>query len=122
MQAVTHFAQARQEADRSLAVGEELAVLGEQGLTTNVLGAIAAAEGMREEAIRHFERAIDLLKGMGDNYGMACAQLSLAEVKIGRRDYRLRIELLNNCLPVFERLGAAIELERAQTLLEALKS
>lgn len=115
------FARARHEADRSLAVGEELAVLGEQGLTTNVLGAIAAAEGMREEAIQHFERAIDLLKGMGDNYGMACAQLSLAEVKAGRRDNRFRIELLNNCLPVFERLGAAIELERAQTLLEALK-
>lgn len=107
---------AREEASRSLAVAEELDVVGEQGLTMHILGAIAAAEGQADEAERNYEKAIQLLSGVGDDYGLACAQLSLAELRDDRRDGR-RQTLLSLCLPVFERLGAELEIERARELL-----
>lgn len=110
-------ARAREEAARSLAVAEELDVVGEQGLTTHVLGAIAAAEGLNAEAEQSFEKAIQLLNSVGDNYGLACAQLSLAELHENHVEGSRRHELLRECLPVFERLGAKIEMERAQNLL-----
>lgn len=107
----------REEALRSLQLAEELSVVGEQGLTHRVLGMIAEAGGDIEEAEYHLEKAIELLRGMGDNYGLACAQLSLAELKNNRNESEHAGALLQECVPVFEHLGAMIELERAQLLL-----
>ena len=63
------------------------------------------------------QHAIQILTEVGDNYGRACAQLSLAEVCSDASDAARRSQLLGECMPVFERLGAALELARAQTLL-----
>ena len=91
-------------------------MLGEEGLTRRTLGSIAAAEGQTDEAERELQRAIQILSQVGDNYGLACAQLSLAELCSHRRDADRRAQLLAECIPTFERLGAALELARAQTL------
>ena len=112
------YVAAREQAELSLAVGRELSVPGEQGLTLSVLGEISAAAGKIDEAESHFEQAITLLKDMGDNYGLACAQLSLAELKSTQNDQTRQLELLRECLPVFERLGAEIEQRRARALLQ----
>ncbi len=111
------FGRALEEATNSLAIAEELDVVGEQALTTHVLGAIAAADGRINEAGQYFEQAIRLFSGVGDNYGMACAQLSLAELHDGQQGKGQRDLLLAECLPVFERLGAQIDAERARKLL-----
>ena len=110
---------AREHAELSLAVGQELSVPGEQGLTLRVLGEISAAAGDVDEAEKHLEQAISLLKDMGDNYGLACAQLSLAGIKNAPYDHSQRQELIKECLPVFERLGASIEQRKANLLLQA---
>jgi len=110
------FAGAKEEAVRSLAIAEELAVPGEQGLTWRVMGVIAATEGRLEEAESNLEKAISLLSEVGDNYGLACTQLSLARLQNEQR----RASLLRECLPVFEQLGAAIELEQAHSLMGTL--
>jgi hypothetical protein len=92
-------------------------MVGEQGLTRRTLGNIAAEEGRTDDAERELQRAIHILSDVGDNYGRACTQLSLAEVCSHARDAARRRQLLDECIPVFERLGAAHELARAQTLL-----
>lgn len=112
------YARSREEAAVSLAVAEDLAVLGEQGLTWRVMGVIASAEGRYEEAQTALERSIELLSGVGDDYGLACAQLSLAELGTGLHDDQDRETLLRESLLVFERLGASIELARARHLLK----
>jgi len=109
-------ADARREAEESLALAEELSMLVEQGLTRRMLGVIAAEEGYPDAAERELQHAIRILTDIGDNYGLACAQLSLAELCNHRRDAGRRGQLLAECIPVFERLGAAMELTRAQTL------
>ena len=109
-------ADARREAETSLATAEELSMMVEQGLSRRVLGVVAAEEGRVDEAERQLQEAIQILTGIGDDYGLACAQLSLAELCSHRRDADRRAQLLAECIPVFERLGAALELSRAQTL------
>lgn len=109
---------ASEEAQVSLTLARELAVLGDQGLALWVLGRIAAAAQQTEAAVEHLHEAIVLLGNVGDNYGQACAQLTLAEVFNATGDPEIqKTQLLQKCIPVFEQLGAAIELARAQVLL-----
>lgn len=110
------YANAREQAAQSLAVAEELAASGEQGLTWQVMGAIQAAEGQLPEAEASLEKAIALLRNVGNDYGLACSQLSLAQLH-GQRQSERRDMLLRECLPTFERLGAMIEMEQAQALM-----
>lgn len=110
------FDQAREQAASSLSIAEELAAPGEQGMTWQVIGAIQAAEGHVSEAEASFEKAIALLRDVGNDYGLACSQLSLAQLHDGRQTER-RDTLLRECLPTFERLGAMMEMEQAYTLL-----
>ena len=116
-QAQRALADARREAEVSLALADELSMLGEQGLTRRTLGNIAAEEGRTDDAERELQRAIQILSDVGDNYGLACAQLSLADVCSHASDAARRRQLLDECMPVFERLGAALEMSRAQKLL-----
>ena len=73
-------ADARREAETSLATAEELSMMVEQGLSRRLLGVIAAEEARVDEAERHLQEAIQILTDIGDDYGLACAQLSLAEL------------------------------------------
>ncbi len=111
---------AREEATRSNELAQELAGPGEQGLALEVLGAVAAAEERFGEAEKHLEEAIRLLREVGDDYGLACSLLRLAEIHDHNDMIGSCLELLHECLPVFNRLGAAIEKERAQTLLRQI--
>jgi len=108
---------ARHEAERSLAVAEELSMLAEQGLTLRVLGVIAASVDDFVQADAYLNRAIDVLTQVGDEFGLASAQLALAELSTA--DLAQRESLLRQCVPTFDRLGAAPEMERARQLLVA---
>ena len=112
-------AAARREAETSMAVAEELTMLAEQGQTLRTLALIAADEGQTGDAEGLLQRSIELLGQVGDNYGLACAQLSLAELYGRRGEQERSVALLATCRPVFERLGAALELARVQALAPA---
>lgn len=111
-------AAARHEAEQSLALAEEMTMLAEQGLALRLMGVIAAREGDAAHAEECLTRSIDLLAQVGDNFGLACAQLSLAEAYSAEGKHTQRDDLLTTCVPVFERLGARPELERANQLSE----
>jgi predicted ATPase/class 3 adenylate cyclase len=110
------YAGARAQAEQSLALAEELAATGEQGMAWQVMGAIQAAQGQTEAAEASLEKAIGLLRNVGNDYGLACSQLFLAQLH-GHRQAERRDNLLRECLPTFERLGALIEMEQAQALM-----
>jgi tetratricopeptide (TPR) repeat protein len=113
------LAHAREEGLTALSLAEELSMLGEQGLARQVIGKIDAAEGRFDEAEENFLKAIDLLQKVGDDYGLARAQLSLAQLYDSYRQYDRRDEFLRQCDPIFRRLGASIEESRVQSLLNA---
>jgi tetratricopeptide (TPR) repeat protein len=107
---------ARQEGLAALTQAEEQGVISEQGLARRVIGEIDAAEGDYKSAEANFLKAIELLQGIGDNYGLACTQLALAEIYSRSQQYEQRDALLHECIPVFDRLGATIEQKRARLL------
>lgn len=108
---------AREEGLASLAMAEELAVTNEQGLAWRVIGEVDTAAKITSSAEASFQKAVELLQSVDDKYGLACAQLSLAEYYHSNNQFDLRDKLVSECRPVFERLGAAVELERLRPLL-----
>jgi tetratricopeptide (TPR) repeat protein len=108
---------AREESLASLALAEELAVTNEQGLAWRVIGEVDMAGNDTSSAEASFQKAVELLQSVDDKYGLACAQLSLAEYYDSHEQFELRDNLISECRPVFERLGAAMELERLRPLL-----
>lgn len=117
------YSQAKEEALTSLGLARELAGLGDEGLALQVLGMIDSAEGKIEAAKDNLQKADELLRRVGDNYGLARAQLSLAELESdGGMNDDYRINLLKACIPVFDRLGASIEMEKALSLLGELST
>jgi len=110
---------ARREAETSLALARELAMAAEVGLALRTLAVISAEELQTDDAMALLKESIALLGEVGDNYGLACAQLCLAELCSSRGEHELAAELLAQCRPVFERLGAALEMARAQALVPA---
>lgn len=108
--------EAHREAETSLEIAEELSMMGEQGLTLRTLAVIAAESGRDDDARSLLDRSIELLTEVGDDYGLACAQLSLAELHYRHGEVERGAHLLADCLPILERLGAALELKRAQAL------
>ena len=57
-QAQKELAEARREAETSLALAEELSMLGEQGLTRRTLGNIAAEDGRTDDAERDLQLSL----------------------------------------------------------------
>lgn len=110
---------ARHEAEQALALAEELSMPAEQGQALQVMGLATLAEGQPERAEAELQRAVELLRQVNDEYGLACAQLSLAELYERQQQFEPRDALLRTCTPVFERLGATVELQRAQAFLYA---
>jgi class 3 adenylate cyclase/tetratricopeptide (TPR) repeat protein len=112
-----NLTQAREEGQKALAVAGELAVINEVGLAWRIIGEIDAAEGNEAGAEASFLKAVELLQTVDDRYGLACARLSLAAHYHRAGQYEQRDELIGECRPIFEQLGATLEIERLQELL-----
>jgi tetratricopeptide (TPR) repeat protein len=111
------LARAREEGQKALAVAGELAVTNEAGLAWRIIGEIDAAEGNDAAAEAGFLKAVELLQTVDDRYALACARLSLAGHYHRAGHYEQRDELISECRPIFEQLGATLEIERLQELL-----
>jgi tetratricopeptide (TPR) repeat protein len=110
--------QARAEVEKSVSLSLELSMRAEEGHALRVLGQIAAAEEEYDEAQWTLEQALDSLREVSDEYGLACGQLSLAYVHAARGDGEAAQGELARCIPVFERLGATLDLAAARELEE----
>lgn len=108
--------EAAREAEQSLVIAEELSMLAEQAQAFRVMGEIATAGTQYDLAKSYFEKALEYMIQVGDDYGLACTQLGLARL-YHQMNYTDRLdELLSACIPVFQRLGAALELDEAIVL------
>jgi tetratricopeptide (TPR) repeat protein len=111
-----NYEEANQDAEQSLAVAKELSMLVEQAQALRVMGEIATAREQFDLAEAQFGMALDLMKQVGDDYGLACTQLGLARLYHRMNHTDLRDTLLSECVPVFQRLGAILELDDAEIL------
>lgn len=108
--------QARDEVEKSVSLALELSMPADEGQALLVLGEIATAQEEYDEAQFTLEQALDTLREVSDEYGLACGQLSLARLYDLRGEPDAAQAELANCIPVFERLGATLDLAAAREL------
>jgi hypothetical protein len=88
----------------------------EEGSTLRVLGEIAEAQSQADLAATRLRESIEIQAEVGDEYEKARSQLALAKLYVSQQKPNDGTNLLDQCTPVFERLGAALDLEAARTL------
>lgn len=118
--AVGNLGEAEQHAWRALDLSRELEQRGEEGYGLRVLGQVVNAQGNSGDAETYLKRSLDILDGIGDHYQKAQTQLVLAQFYVQQNDPLNARAALEQCAPVFQRLGAARDFDAAHALLATL--
>jgi predicted ATPase/class 3 adenylate cyclase len=100
----------------ALKLAREMTMRGEEGSTLRVLGEIAEAQGQADLAAQRLQQSIEIQAEVGDEYERARSQLALTRLYISQEKPDDGAALLDKCTPVFERLGAALDLDAARAL------
>jgi predicted ATPase/class 3 adenylate cyclase len=110
------FELAKADGDSSLRHARELSMRSEEGMALRVLGEVALAKYEFSEAERCLSDSISILNEVKHEYEAARSQLSLAQVYLSQGRQNQGGEQLDQCVLVFERLGAFLELESEKEL------
>jgi tetratricopeptide (TPR) repeat protein len=114
------FDVAEDGARHSRDVARELGMRGDEGHALRALGEAVAARGETEQAETYLRESAAILREVGQEYGEALSELSLARFLVGQGRPDEARQALDRCVPVFERLGAALDLARARVLRDEL--
>ncbi|MCP4540454.1 MAG: tetratricopeptide repeat protein [Chloroflexi bacterium] len=114
------LSEAEEKGGRALDLARELEMRGEEGKALRVLGEAAATRDQLEQAQDYLEESVSLLHKVGDEYEEARSKLSLARVYAVQENPEAEQTMLDYCIEVFQRLGAALDLKAAQSLQEKL--
>ena len=114
--------QAQQQGERALELARELSMRNEEGNNLRLLARVAIARGQLERAGQLVDESITILEQVQDHYEWARSLLAQAELAYQRGDLAQCGHSLDRCGPVFERLGATLELERMQRVSERCRS
>ena len=112
--------QAQAQGEQALSLARELAMRGEEGCSLRVLGEIAAAQNRLTEAENLLADSIAILTQVGDEYEIARSRLALAITQAAQNNPAKASAMLDQCIPVFERLEAALDLAAARQLQATL--
>ncbi len=107
---------------QALDLSQELEMRGEEGACLRVLGKVALAQQQFDRAEEYFQQSISMLSEVGDEYGQARSRLALAQLRVNQGDVVDALSDLDWSVPVFERLGAALDLAMAHELQQRLES
>ena len=118
--AVNTLAEAEQHVRRALDLSRELEQRGEEGCGLRVLGLVVNAQGHSEDAETRLKQSLEILDSIGDHYQKAQTQLALAQFYARQNNALNAREALEQCMPVFQRLGVTRDLDAAHTLLATL--
>jgi class 3 adenylate cyclase/predicted ATPase len=102
---------------QAFALAQELAMRNEQGFSLRVLGEIALARGHLEQAGQNLSESVAILAEVGDEYEGARSKLALARVYAAQGQRAEATSVLERCIPVFERLEAALDLAAAREMM-----
>jgi tetratricopeptide (TPR) repeat protein len=111
---------AEAEAQQALALAQELEMRGEEGYALCVLGQINTVQGQYALAVTHLQQSLAIRTETGDVYESARTQLALAHLYHAQYDDGQARAFLERCAPVFEQLGATLDLADALALHQQL--
>ncbi|MBN2392347.1 MAG: tetratricopeptide repeat protein [Anaerolineae bacterium] len=118
--AVDDLDTAEGQARRALDLSRELERRGEEGYGLRILALVVNAQGHPEDAETRLKQSLEILDAIGDHYQKAQTQLALAQFYAQQNDSLNAREVLEQCVPVFQRLGVARDLNAAHALLATL--
>ncbi len=114
--------QAQRQGERALELARELSMRNEEGNNLRLLARVAIARGQLERAGQLVDESIAILEQVQDHYEWARSLLAQAELAYQRGDLAQCGHALDRCGPVFERLGATLELDRMQKVGERCRT
>jgi class 3 adenylate cyclase/predicted ATPase len=114
--------EAEKQGRQALILARELEMQGEEGKSLCVLGESAIAQGQFSQARACLDASISLLRQVGDEYANARSQLALARLHATQGDQTAALTTLKDCMPIFERLEAALDLDAAHALRQEIQS
>jgi adenylate cyclase len=114
------LSEAESQGHRALNLARELEMRGEEGKSLRVLGEIATACGRFKQAQNYLQASRSLLSELGDEYEEARSLLALGQLYARQDEPEPGLAALEQCIPIFERLGAALDLDAAHRLRREL--
>ncbi len=116
------FPEAHDQIKQALDLACELNIRGEQGNCLRVMAEIAMRQGQTNAAAQHLRQSLVALQETGDEYNTARTQFVRALLYAQTGDFPAAQQDLAQCIPVFERLGAAGDLQKAYELQKTVGS
>jgi predicted ATPase/class 3 adenylate cyclase len=113
---------AEEECQHAISLAKELANRAELSKSLRVLGELASAQGQFLKAEQHIDESLIIAEELGDEYGHARSGLALIQIYINQHKSQQALALAEQCIIVFERLQATLDLARACELREAIAS
>lgn len=110
---------AEAHAQQALSLARELAMRGEEGCSLRLLGEIALAQRKLDQAGAYLHESLSILKEVGEEYESARSHLALARLCIAEGKTEEGLSMAAQCIPTFDRLGAALDLSAARALTES---
>jgi tetratricopeptide (TPR) repeat protein len=90
----------------------------EEGMTWRVLGSIHRERGELDQAAEALAQALEIAQQADKRYEIALTRLEMARLRIQQGKRKEGRELAQQAVQVFEELGAQLDLEEAQQLLQ----
>lgn len=113
---VADYEGAARTAQQALDIARELSARTEEGCCLRVLGMAALAQGRYADAQDALDRSLVILTEIGDIYESARTHYALAFLYVAQRRFTESVAALDQCIPVFMQLGAALDLTDARGL------
>jgi class 3 adenylate cyclase/tetratricopeptide (TPR) repeat protein len=112
------LAEAERQGQQALALARELTMRNEEGNALRVLGQVRAAQQQWPDAERLLNDSLYALEEARDTYETTRTRLALAQVFCAQQRCTEALTAIDQCLEVFTRLNAQLDLAAAQTLRE----
>jgi tetratricopeptide (TPR) repeat protein len=110
------LSEAEARAVHALELARELSMRNEEGNSLRVLAQIASARDQLDQARKHLDQSVRILGQAQDRYEWARSVLALARVEWMQGRAEECVAALDRCQPVFERLGASLEVAEGRAL------
>jgi class 3 adenylate cyclase/predicted ATPase len=114
------LAEAELWANNALDLARELSMRGEEGIALRALAEVSLAQQKTDAALERVVESVKILHEVKDDYQLARSRLLLAQIYIGQGNRAAASSALNQCIKVFERLEASLDLEAARELKKKL--
>jgi tetratricopeptide (TPR) repeat protein len=110
------YTEAEMQGQQALALARELSMRTEEGNALRVLGQVCAAQQQWPEAEQLLNDSLSVLEEAHDTYETARTRLALARLYDARGHGAEALTAIDQCLEVFDRLNAQLDLTAARTL------